>query len=588
MKEEDRVLEGYVCDIYNRCSTTEEAQNRAIEVQAAESRELVLAMGGSIHRQYIEQESGTSTKKRNQYASLLTDVIMGKIDCIVIKSIDRLMRNAADWHQFIHLITANHVRLYLYLERKFYEPEDAFLSGIKALVAEQYSRELSQKVNNAHKRRQNMEKGRLTVTSAVFGYQKYGDEFVIDEKEAAFIRKMYIMSAEGAGSRKIAQELYAMGLRGRNGNAVSDVTIRRMIKNPLYMGMVVMNKTHYDFEQKKTIQNPPKEWIYHPNRVPQIVDQTLWQEANDALELRRKAAEGFTKISKKSQENNLFGKKLVCGICQSAFYRKKNNAGGHYWICGKKYRKMQESCSNIPVYEEELSMLLENYFTAYKEMEMQDWEEVTIKFMELFKEALSESDENGCKEEQRRQRLRLEQKKKALMNKLLEGVISDDDFKLLNQELEEKLSGLQKEKQSEKEKESRLERIKGILKGQEIKEEVQKRVLTAAIQAIYVKPEGRLEITFFEKEKTFIINYQHKNEKTRQKEEKIMQIYNCIVKCNTLTAAQIGEQVGLSANNVLQKTKELERQGKLQYVNRGSCGGYWKLTDSKDNFIKEK
>lgn len=588
MKEDGSVLKGCVCDIYNRCSTTEEAQNRAIEVQAAESRELVLALGGIIHKQYIEQESGTSTKKRNQYASLLADVTMGKIDCIVIKSIDRLMRNAGDWHQFIHLITANHVRLYLYLERKFYEPEDAFLSGIKALVAEQYSRELSQKVNNAHKRRQKLEKGRLTVTSAVFGYQKCGDEFIIDEKEAAFIRRMYVMSAEGTGSRKIAQALYEMGLRGRTGNAVSDVTIRRMIKNPLYMGTAVMNKTHYDFEQKKTIQNPKNEWIYHQNRVPQVIEEALWQKANDALELRKKAAKGGRKVSEKSQETPVFGKKLVCGICQSTFYRKKSNAGGHYWICGKKYRKMQESCSNIPVYEEELSMLLEEHFAEYKAEVMKDWEEVTKKFIELLGEVLSETVENGCQEERRRERLRLERKKKILMNKLLEGVISDDDFKLLKQELEEKLSGLQEQKLSEEEKESRLESIKGILSEQEIKGEVQKRVIAAAIQTIYVKPEGRLEVKFFEKEELFIIEYQHKNEKTRQKEEKIMQIYDCIVTCNTLTAAQIGEQVGLSANNVLQKTKELERQGKLRYVNRGSCGGYWKLTDFKDNLIKEK
>lgn len=54
-------------------------------------------------------------------ASLMADVQQERIDCIVIKSIDRLMRNAGDWHEFIQHITAHHVRLYLYLERKFYE-----------------------------------------------------------------------------------------------------------------------------------------------------------------------------------------------------------------------------------------------------------------------------------------------------------------------------------------------------------------------------------------------------------------------------------------------------------------------------------
>lgn len=60
---EEKVLSGMRCAIYNRCSTTEEAQNRAIETQAAESVEIVQALGGVICCQYIEQESGTTKKK---------------------------------------------------------------------------------------------------------------------------------------------------------------------------------------------------------------------------------------------------------------------------------------------------------------------------------------------------------------------------------------------------------------------------------------------------------------------------------------------------------------------------------------------
>ena len=45
---EEKVLSGMRCAIYNRCSTTEEAQNRAIETQAAESVEIVQALGGVI------------------------------------------------------------------------------------------------------------------------------------------------------------------------------------------------------------------------------------------------------------------------------------------------------------------------------------------------------------------------------------------------------------------------------------------------------------------------------------------------------------------------------------------------------------
>lgn len=583
--DEEKVLNGLVCDIYNRCSTTEEAQNRAIEVQAAESEELVAALGGTIHRQYIEQESGTSTRKRNQYASLMADVKQERIDCIVVKSIDRLMRNAGDWHEFIHLITAHKIRLYLYLERKFYEPEDAFLSGIKALIAEQYSRELSQKVNNAHRRRQQMPDGRLTLNASVFGYRKCDDAFVVDEKEARYIRKIYAMSACGTGSRRIAAELYKLGMRGRNGNAVSDVTIRRILKNPLYMGTVVMNKTHYDFEQKKTKNNPPEEWIVHENRVPPIVEEQLWQEANAALK-HRSQKKGQWEQDNAKPDCVLQGK-LVCAVCGSPFYRRKTGTGNYYWICGRQFRNdmVNESvCRNIPVYEKELQMVCEKmqaerYFTAA------GWEELIQELLSALQAVFDGADE--AEKSRRTELQRLKNKKALLMKKLLEEVIGDNDFKLANEALEQQVKVLQKQADVTAGQDKRLEKIHAFLKTTEAVKVLSESVFVAQIAQIWVKPEGELEFVRKGEDGKITVPYRHQNEKSRQKEEKIRQLYDCIVKCNTQTAEELGEQVGLSAGNVLLKLKELKRQGKLSYISKGRGGGYWEITQ-KDNLIKEE
>lgn len=48
-------------------------------------------------------------------------------------------------------------RLYLYLENRFYSADDSLITGIKAILAEEYSRELSRKINNAHRNRQRLE-----------------------------------------------------------------------------------------------------------------------------------------------------------------------------------------------------------------------------------------------------------------------------------------------------------------------------------------------------------------------------------------------------------------------------------------------
>ena len=194
--------------IYNRCSTEEEAQKNALEVQAAESLELVEAKkteGWQIVAQYVELESGTSTRKRKEYQKMVEDIKQNKFDIVVVKSIDRLARNAKDWYLFLDCLMKHNTRLYLYLERKFYQSEDALVTGIKAILAEEFSKELSAKIRNAHRRRQQKKSG-LNITREMFGWNKTGkDEFEINQQEATYFRMACELAEAGCGFRRISK-----------------------------------------------------------------------------------------------------------------------------------------------------------------------------------------------------------------------------------------------------------------------------------------------------------------------------------------------------------------------------------------------
>ncbi len=140
--------------IYCRCSTEEECQKDALIRQAAEARECVRRLNWSLEDEYIESRSGTSTRGREQYQRLFSDLLRDKFEIVVIKSQDRLMRNTKDWYVFVDRLVTCGKRLYLYLENRFYSADDSLITGIKAILAEEYSRELSRKINNAHRNRQ--------------------------------------------------------------------------------------------------------------------------------------------------------------------------------------------------------------------------------------------------------------------------------------------------------------------------------------------------------------------------------------------------------------------------------------------------
>lgn len=240
----------------------------------------------------MESASGTSRKGRKEYNRLLEDLEKNSFDVVVVKSQDRLMRNTREWYLFADRLNRLEKQLYLYLEQKFYSPEDALVTGIKAILAEEYSKELSKKMNLAHRARQE-KNGKPVLTSNTYGYQRKPDGTIgIDPWEAASKKMMYELCAQGLGGKKIAQNLYEKGIRNRKGNPFSGTDIIRMIRNPLNKGTIVMNRRHYDFQSGKLLKIPEEEQKIYPDKIPPIVSEELWEAANQEIDRRSRKKVG--------------------------------------------------------------------------------------------------------------------------------------------------------------------------------------------------------------------------------------------------------------------------------------------------------
>ena len=172
---------------YARVSTEEEKQINALAKQIQENRDVIKEQGWELVDEYIDEgKSGTTTKRRNEYKRLLEDLQSDKFDVVVCKDQDRLQRNTLDWYIFVDRIVSNEIKLYMYLDHKFFKPaEDALITGIKAIIAEEYSRNLSKKLNNANQRRiEKAIKGEAVSAMGngqTYGYQIINGKWVVDE-----------------------------------------------------------------------------------------------------------------------------------------------------------------------------------------------------------------------------------------------------------------------------------------------------------------------------------------------------------------------------------------------------------------------
>ena len=598
--------------IYARCSTEDESQKDALIKQAEEGREWVRQKGWLLVDSYIESRSGTTTKGRTEYNRLYEDLLTDNFDIIVIKSQDRLMRNTKDWYLFVDRLCSSQKKLYIYIEQKFYSADDALITGIKAILAEEYSRELSKKSNNAHRSRQKND-GPAVLTSHTYGYRKMPDKsLVILEDEAAVKRQMYELCAAGFGTRTIASILREQGVLNRNGKPFSDSAILKMIHNPINKGTIVMNKKHYDFDSKKTLKVPLEEQYIYENKVPAIVSGELWERANQEIAKRAvkiKSRHGES-MGRNQGKYHLSGK-VYCGFCGNPYYRKsrsryKDRKIVYEWKC-KKYLEtgrprardgILEStagCDNVHLDEETLYCLLEE---VHAEKYSYDREKIIRNMTAMLKKVLKKEGLQPEIERVVEQEKEIRAQMSKLADKLLEGILPDQIYGEKQKELEKKLQAVKKKLESLEQKttqeaalQDRISEIESIVRQDRVVEKAGVAHLLDKIDRIIIFPEymelrfGMGKTTGLQEGESFLnkadscIRIEYGNlfhyKKQKQKEREVL--IDWMRENPQITAKEIAKRLGISVAGVNYKIRVLKSQGRIWYQGKGGKGE-WKVS----------
>lgn len=587
--------------IYCRCSTEEESQQDALIQQVQESRQSVQQQGWLLVDEYIEAKSGTTTAKRKEYNRLFEELLTDKFDIVQIKTQDRLMRNTRDWYLFIDRLVSNGKRLYMYLERKFYSADDALITGIKAILAEEYSKELSKKINNAHYHRQK-DGRKFILPPNTFGLQRLENgEIVLVEEEVSAIRMMFHL-CKTMGCCSIEHYLEEEGIYDRNGKPFKEEAIRRIIRNPIRCGTVIQNKVHFDFQLKRTVKVPKEQWIVHKNVLPAAVSEEEWKEANEAMDARagERNLKEYHPGGKNAGKYILSGK-IRCGECGSPFYRtyRKRYKDGELiveWKCQKYLqngrnsqkkmrsgqRKVQRTsdrgCDNIHLDEERLNVLLERVCAQYYQGAGLDDSEIIDKAVAILNDVLRKNDTSSQRNRISRELGKYEKQEKKLLDKLLADVISDHDYKIKREEITAKTEKLRKELEKLQDTEySRIvtkERLKTIRK--RLEEDTLRRATLSdmldSIDMITVYPE-KLELSF-QAEKVLGMEVPLAEDflYATRKEAESRRLIEYIRQNPKVTAKQIAGMEGISLSAANSRIRKLKRQGKIHYEGRGGHG----------------
>ena len=149
---------------------------------------------------------------------------------------------------------------------------------IMATLAQEESRKISERVRAGQA--VSRENGVLYGNGNIIGYDRVDGTYVINPEQAATIRTVFELYAQGFGQKEIVNELTRRGCKDGNGNVKwSCVKISRILRNATYMGYVCYNKSKVNnFLEKKRIKNLDEDtFVLKKGDFEPIVSEALWR-----------------------------------------------------------------------------------------------------------------------------------------------------------------------------------------------------------------------------------------------------------------------------------------------------------------------
>ncbi|HFH9057547.1 TPA: recombinase family protein [Streptococcus agalactiae] len=294
--------------------------------------------------------SGTNTKLRTGFKSMVEDALDGKIDLIITKSVSRFARNTVDSLTTVRQLKEVGVEIYFEKENIWtLDSKGELLITIMSSLAQEESRSISENVTWGLRKQFAEGKVHFPYTN-VLGF-KAGEDgaIVVDQDEAKTVRYIFQQALIGKSPYHIAKDLTEQVIPSPSGKSHwNATTIKRMLRNEKYKGDALLQKTYTtDFlTKKKNINRGELPQYYVENNHEAIVDRETFDAVQQVLENKGRKS-----------STTIFSSKLVCGDCGHFFGSKVWHSTSKYrrviYQCNEKYKGISK-CSTPHVTEEEV------------------------------------------------------------------------------------------------------------------------------------------------------------------------------------------------------------------------------------------
>ena len=348
--------------VYARVSTKSTEQVSSIENQTRYYTEKVEKTPNWEMLEIYSDDGHTGTDaNRENFQRLLSDVMSGKINCVVVKDLSRFARNYSDAGSLIdNLFVQMGVRFISLAENvdSYLNPDSvsSIIVPITNVMNDQYCYQTSKKIRQVfdYKRRN----GQYIGAFAPYGYVKYPKDkhqLIIDPDAAEIVKLIFSLFLKGTSKRAIALYLNEHGVpspsayklqkgipvstRGYDDPMWGARMIHSILTNPTYTGDLAQGRSRVKSYKVHEVESVPREeWVEVAGTHESIIDYETFDKVQALLQRD-------TRTSPKGREVHLFSGFLKCADCGRAITRSVGNNNNVYYACSTYKNRSRTACT---------------------------------------------------------------------------------------------------------------------------------------------------------------------------------------------------------------------------------------------------
>ena len=330
-----------------------------------------------LYDEYKDDGKSGSNFDRAEFQRMMKDIEAGKVNCVIVKDQSRFGRDYIDVGKYKEKIFPKLGVRFITINEGYDSlsatSSDDLAFTINSFVYDFYIRDISTKIRtNLTAKKQN---GEYAGAFVAYGYVKDSDDkskLVVDPFAANVVRDIFRWKIEGLSPQNIAVRLNGLGIPSpaeykrlsgskyktsfqTSSKAIwSHVSVRRILKNEIYLGVMIQGKrTTPNYKTKTVVTKAESEWLRVEGTHEAIISVRDFELVQELLKDDTHCRAGDVTVP-------VYAGRIYCGDCGATAVRKTVPYAGKryvYYVCNAN-KHDKTVCSRHSIREDVLDQVI--------------------------------------------------------------------------------------------------------------------------------------------------------------------------------------------------------------------------------------